>query len=98
MLNRLKNLLKRKPKNVLDVRGLSITEIDELVRKEKPEALYFGDGVQVGVMHREDEYGLDIGDVVKGEFLPDMTESEVLDYERKERLGWKEFKLPWNTN
>ncbi len=32
----------------------------------------------------------------KGEFFPDMTESEVLDYERKERMGWKGFKLPWH--
>lgn len=34
----------------------------------------------------------------KGEFLPDMTEAEVLDYERKERLGWKAFKLPWQKD
>lgn len=31
----------------------------------------------------------------RGEFLPDMSEDEVLDYERKERMGWKDFKLPW---
>lgn len=31
----------------------------------------------------------------QGEFLSDMSESEVLDYERKERMGWKNFKLPW---
>lgn len=31
----------------------------------------------------------------KGEYLPDMTESEVLAYERNERMGWKNFKLPW---
>lgn len=30
-----------------------------------------------------------------GEFLPDMSEQEVLEYERTERLGWKNFKLPW---
>lgn len=31
----------------------------------------------------------------KGEFLSDMTEEEILAYERNERLGWKNFKLPW---
>lgn len=31
----------------------------------------------------------------KAEFLPDMTEDEVLQYERSERAGWKDFKLPW---
>ncbi len=34
---------------------------------------------------------------LKGEFLPDMTESEVLAYERNERLGWKKLKLPWRS-
>ncbi len=34
----------------------------------------------------------------KGEFLPDMTDDEVLEYERKERLGWKNFKLPWKKD
>ncbi len=33
----------------------------------------------------------------KGEFLPDMSDDEVLDYERKERMGWKELKLPWQS-
>ncbi len=31
----------------------------------------------------------------RGEFLPDMTDAEVLEYERTERLGWKNFRLPW---
>lgn len=33
----------------------------------------------------------------KGEFLPDMSEAEVLEYERNERLGWKKLinHLPW---
>ncbi len=31
----------------------------------------------------------------KGEFLPDMTEDEVLAYERAERDGWKKFRLPF---
>lgn len=92
MLNRLKKLLRIKPKYVFDVRGLSIVEIDELVRKNKPDALSFGDGIEVGVMVS----GNDVDDV-KGEFLPDMSDDEVLDYERNERLGWKGFKLPWQN-
>lgn len=36
-------------------------------------------------------------DNTKGEFLPDMTDAEVLEYERNERLGWKNFKLPWQS-
>lgn len=36
---------------------------------------------------------VEVGDG-KAEFLPDMSEAEVLDYERNERLGWKNFKLP----
>lgn len=31
----------------------------------------------------------------KGGFFADMTEDEVLQYERDERLGWKNFKVPW---
>lgn len=31
----------------------------------------------------------------KGEFLSDMSEEEVLAYERNERLGWKNLKMPW---
>lgn len=31
----------------------------------------------------------------KAEFLPELTEEEVLEEERQERLGWKHFKLPW---
>ncbi len=42
-------------------------------------------------------YASPSGSPDKGEFLPDMTEEEVLDYERKERLGWKAFKLPWKN-
>lgn len=40
----------------------------------------------------------DAANDVKGEFLPDMTEEEVLAYERNERLGWKKLTdhLPWN--
>lgn len=34
----------------------------------------------------------------KAEFLPDMTDAEVLEYERNERLGWKHFKLPWQND
>lgn len=33
----------------------------------------------------------------KGEFLPDMTDDEVLKYEHDER-GWKNFKLPWQKH
>ncbi len=34
----------------------------------------------------------------KAEFLPDMDEDTLLEWQRNEDLGWKNFKLPWQKN
>ncbi len=95
MFQRLKELILPKPKKILYVKNLSLVEIDELVRKERPDFLDFGDGIRAGVnlIQAIEEHEAE-GDG-KAEFLPDMDEATLLEWQRNEDLGWKNFKLPW---
>lgn len=87
MLKRLKNLVR-------NLRRLSESDLTEVVgdasfyvTKQGFDALS-GSGLRYGPTAINPPQA-------KGEFLPDMTDEEVLEYERAERLGWKNFKLPW---
>jgi hypothetical protein len=90
MLNRLKKILK--------ATKLSDTALDFVVAQQ--DRLVSGE-IEVRVVKTNEPIAVgnlvEVVDNTKGEFLPDMSDEEVLDYERKERLGWKEFKLPWQV-
>lgn len=77
MLNRLKNLLALSKYEPKEVRTFDLANINGEVKSLGP------------VKHTV----LVDSTSEKGEFLSDMTEEEVLAYEREERLGWKGFKI-----
>lgn len=90
MLNLLKNLFRRTPTVALGDK--SVEAMAERIKASNDPQLQLLK--EVAPFLGEIQRAAPEGDG-KAEFLPDMTEQEVLDYERNERLGWKNFKLPW---
>ncbi len=102
MLNRLKKLLKKKHKG-FEWTG-TVQSVDQdpeipmvsipLSENQKAVNIRYED-ILGNLAHQNNAPIVDSPQEDKGGFFPDMTDDEVLQYERNERLGWKNFKLPW---